>query len=108
MGLNDYFGTRRTNRPHETTNDGPGKARIKIDYYRQTYPPPENLAHIYGKLETLGQEVIYSSKYFNSNLMEFVGYDKNGKLIWTSGEGIIITNKISKQWITKTRINKIS
>ena len=36
---------------------------------------------------------MYSSKYFNSNYMEFVGSDKCDKLIWTSGEGNIIRNK---------------
>ena len=47
-------------------------------------------------------------KYFNYNYMEFVGYDTCDKLIWTSGEGIIITNRIRKQGIPKTHINKIS
>ena len=40
--------------------------------------------------------------------MEFVGYDTHEKLIWTSGEGNIIKNKIIKQGITKTQTNKIS
>ena len=40
--------------------------------------------------------------------MEFFGYDTCDKLIWTSGEGNIITNKISKKGITKTHNNKIS
>ena len=40
--------------------------------------------------------------------MEFVGYEKCEKFIWTSGEGNIIKNKISKQEITKNHINKIS
>ena len=40
--------------------------------------------------------------------MGFVGYETCDKLIWTSGEGRRITNKISKQVITKTNINKIA
>ena len=34
-----------------------------------------------GKLEKVGQEVIYDSKYFNSKYMEFVGYDTREKLV---------------------------
>ena len=32
-----------------------------------------------------GQEVKYSSAYFNSNYMEFVGYDTCDKIICTPG-----------------------
>ena len=39
------------------------------------------------------QEEMYSSKIFNSNYIEFDGYETNEKLIWTSGEGCINTNK---------------
>ena len=46
-----------------------------------------------------GQEVIYYSKYFNSKYIQFVGYDTRDKLIWKSGEGIRITNKMRKQGI---------
>ena len=38
--------------------------------------------------------------------MDFFGYATCEKLLWTSGEGNIITNKISKQ--DKTHNNKIS
>ena len=51
---------------------------------------------------------MYSSKYFNSNYMEFLGYDTCEKSICTSGGGSIITNKIRKQVIPKTHINKLS
>ena len=30
---------------------------------------------------------MYYSEYFNYNYMEFVGYEKCDKLIWTSGKG---------------------
>ena len=40
---------------------------------------------IRGKTEKSGQEVMYSYKGFNSNYMEFVGYETCAKLIWTSG-----------------------
>ena len=50
---------------------------------------------------------MYHSKYFNSKYMEFVGYDTCDKLIQTSGEGIRITNKVSKQGITKIHINNV-
>ena len=38
------------------------------------------------KVEKLGQEVMYYSKYFNSNYLEFFGYETCDKLICTSGE----------------------
>ena len=37
MGVTDYFGPRRKNRPNATTNYGPGKYKYEINYYRQTY-----------------------------------------------------------------------
>ena len=33
-----------------------------------------------------GQELMYSSIYFNSNYTDFVGYDKSDKSICTSDE----------------------
>ena len=53
------------------------------------------------------QEVIYYSKYFNSNYIDFIGYEKCDKLICTSGECCRNTNTISKQEIPKSNINKI-
>ena len=38
--------------------------------------------------------------------MEFFGYDTCDKLIWTSSEVSIITNKTNKQVIPKTHTNK--
>ena len=35
-----------------------------------------------------GQEVLYYSKYFNSNYIEFVGYEKCDKLLCKSVEGL--------------------
>ena len=46
MGVNAYFGTRITNRPHATPNYLPEKSKFEIDYYRQAYCSPEKLAHI--------------------------------------------------------------
>ena len=40
--------------------------------------------------------------------MEFVGYYTREKLIWTSDEGRIITNKTTNQRSPKTYIIKIS
>ena len=37
MGVNSYFGPRRTNRPHATPNYGPVKSKSEVYYYRQTY-----------------------------------------------------------------------
>ena len=51
---------------------------------------------------------MYSSKYFDSKNMDFVCYDTCDKLIWMSGEGRIIKNKIIKQGSPKTHIKKIS
>ena len=39
--------------------------------------------------------------------MEFVDYESCEKLIWTSCEGCIITNKTNKQRIPKNQTNKI-
>ena len=33
MRVNDYVCRRRTNRPHETPNNEPGKSKFEIDYY---------------------------------------------------------------------------
>ena len=63
IGVNDYFGPRRTNRPHATPNYRPGKYKCEIDYYRHKYCYSEKLAHIWGKLEESGQEVMYYSNY---------------------------------------------
>ena len=51
MGVNDYFGPRRTNIPHATPNYGAGKYKFGDDYYRQTYFFPEKIAHIRKELE---------------------------------------------------------
>ena len=51
---------------------------------------------------------MYSSKYFNSDYIKFSGYKTCDKLIWTSGEGRIIKNKISKQGSPKTHLHKLS
>ena len=77
-----------------------------MDYYRKTYFP-EKLAYMQGKLEKEEQEVMYSSKYFNSNYVEFVGHEKCEKFIWTLGEGSIITNKTRKKGMIEKNINKI-
>ena len=45
MGINAYFGPRRTNRPHATPNYGTRKSRFEVDYYRKTYFSPEKVAH---------------------------------------------------------------
>ena len=50
---------------------------------------------------------MYSSKYFNPNYMEFVGYE-TCEIIWTSGEGFRNTNTISKQVIPQSNMNKTS
>ena len=99
--MNDYFVPRRTKIPHATPNYAPGKSKFEFDYYRQTYCYIEKLAHIWGKLEEPGQEVIYFSKCFNSRYMEFVVYETHEPLIWTSGEGSTNTNTIIKQGTPK-------
>ena len=82
MEVNDYFGPRRTNRPHETPNYGYVKYKFEVDCYIQTYCSQDNLAHIIIKLEQEGQELMYSSKGFNYNYMEFVDYKTRDKLLW--------------------------
>ena len=51
MGVNAYFGPRRTNRPHSTPNYEPGKSKFEADYYRQTYCSPGIVPHIRKKPE---------------------------------------------------------
>ena len=55
MGVNDYFGPRRTNILHVITNYGYLKDKFEIDYYRQAYCSLEKMANIWGKLEKPGQ-----------------------------------------------------
>ena len=50
------------NRPHASPNFDTGQSNFKIDYYRQTYPPPGKLAIIKRNLEKWDQEVMYSLK----------------------------------------------
>ena len=108
MGVNAQFGPRQINRPCTTPNYGPVKSKFEVYYYRHTYCYPEKVAHIKKELEKLGQEVIYSSKCFNSNYMEVVGYETREILIFTSVEGRINKNTISKQGITDNNINTTS
>ena len=49
---------------------------------------------------------MHSSKCFNYNYTEFIGYETCDKLIWTSGKGCRKTNLISKQEIPKITINE--
>ena len=51
---------------------------------------------------------MYSSKGFNSNSMDFVGYEIRDKLLWTSGKRCSNTNTISKQGIPKRNMNMTS
>ena len=52
-------------------------------------------------MEKSVQEVMCSYKCFNSNYMEFVGYETCDTLIWSSGEGYRNANIIIKQVIPK-------
>ena len=80
---------------------------FEVGYNRQTYFPPETYL-ISEKLEKSGQEVMYSSQFFNFNSMECVGYETCENLIWTSGEGCRNKNSISKQGIPKIIMNMTS
>ena len=91
MVVNSYFGPRRRNRSHATPSYGPGKYKFGVDYYRQTYYSTEKLNHVRIKLVKAGQELMYSSKNFNSNYMKFFGYETCDKLLWTSGEDPLIS-----------------
>ena len=65
------------------------------------------LAHTQN-IEQAGQEVMHSYKCSNSSYMYFVGYETLHKAIWTSGEGCINIDKISKQDIPKSNMNNAS
>ena len=99
MVVNAYFGPWQKNKPHATPNYGPGKSKVEVDYYRQKYCSPEKVAHIRKKPVKVGEEVMYYSKCFNYNYMEFVSYKTCEKLIWKSSEGCRDTNTIRKQGI---------
>ena len=45
MRVNAYYGPRQTNRPHATPNYRHEKSNFEVDYYRQIYFSPEELAH---------------------------------------------------------------
>ena len=106
MGVNAYFGTRRADISHATPNYGPVRSKFEVDYYRQTYRSPEKVVHIRRKRkEKSGQEVMYSSNFFNSIFTEFFGYETSDKLIWKPGEGFRNKNTISKEGIPKININ---
>ena len=64
---------------HSTPNYDNGKSKLEIDYYKHTYFFPEKLAYIRGNSEKSGQEVMYSSKIFNSNHIDIFGYDKHDR-----------------------------
>ena len=51
---------------------------------------------------------MYSSKIFDSNNMEFFGYETCDKLVWTSSENCRNKNTIIKQGIPKSNMNKTS
>ena len=102
MGVNDYFGTRRKNRPHATPNYGPVKPKFEAHYNRHICCYPEKVSHI------RRIELMYSSQYFNYNYMEFAGYESRDKLIVASCKGCRNTNKIRKKGITKVNMNQKS
>ena len=107
MGVNDYFGPRRTNRPHATTNYGPGNLNLKL-IITDRHIFLQKFQLIIEKKGKSGQKVMFSSKYFNSNYMEFVGYETCDKLIWTPGKGFRNKNTISKQDVPKINMNMTS
>ena len=88
MGVNCYFGPGRKNRPHATPNYVPGQSKFEIDYYIQKIFLKNWIDHIRGKLEESVQEVMCSSKYFNSIIFWDVsigvcaGDIKNGHLYY--------------------------
>ena len=51
---------------------------------------------------------MYYSKVFNSNYMQFVGYETCDNLIWKLGEGYINKTTIRKQEIPKSNMNNTS
>ena len=75
MGVNTYFGPRRTSRTHATPNYRPVTSESEVDYYRQTYFSSETIFHIRKIRGKSVQEVMYSYKGFSSDYMEFVGYE---------------------------------
>ena len=74
MGVNDYFYLEEQpdHMQHITMDLGNQILNMIIT---DIHILPGKLACICGNLENWDQEVMYSSEYFNSNHMEFVGYD---------------------------------
>ena len=108
MGVNAYFPPKWTYRPQEAPNYRSVNSKFEVNYYVQTYFFLEELAHIRRIPEKEVQEVVYYSKGFNSNYMEFVGYETYDKLMWTSVKGYRKTNTISKQGFPNRNMNMTS
>ena len=107
MGVNANFGLIQTNKSHTTPNYESENICLKLVIIdRRTFL--QKRTSYQKKLEKSGQEVMYSSQFFNFNSMECVGYETCEILIWTSGEGCRNKNSISKQGIPKIIMNMTS
>ena len=100
MGVNDQFDPRRKidHVQHLTMNLENVGMKFIITYRHIVIQKKQLISEKTGKS---GQEVMYSSKCFNFNYMEFFGYETRERLIFTQVEG-----RINKKYNQKTRYYK--
>ena len=73
VGVNAWFGPRITNIPLPTPNYGIENTNYIMDYYRQSYCCPKNLAITRPNIELWGLDAVNATWKFNHNYMEFEG-----------------------------------
>ena len=73
VGLNSYFGPRRTNRPLTTTNHGIGNKKYYIDYYRKSYCCPDDLVNTRPNIQFSGLQAFSATRKLNQKYMEMFG-----------------------------------
>ena len=73
VGVNYYFGTRRTNRPPPTPNYGQVNKKYNMEYYSKSCYCTENLSITITIIEFSGLQAVKDTEKFNHNYMELVG-----------------------------------
>jgi len=85
LGINAYFGPRRSARPHPTPSQGPGPNLYSSSYYRHYYSYPEKQASLIKKLKSAAERAINVFRDDNDNYLCFTGHKTCDKIIYTSG-----------------------
>ena len=85
VGMNAYFGPRRSNRPRPSPNQGRGYLLYESDYYRDYYSFPEKQVTFTRTLNNAADQLSHCFKEPNDNYLSFVGHKSCSRKIWTSG-----------------------